>query len=665
MTPRSPPGSALPEPATRATSGRQIKCDGAVPKCNWCSHHDIPCLFTRAITRKRKPKHDVGGRATPGLAERIERIEKFLTDNLLKEPTPSATPSSEDREEPCREEPHREEHRLEEQHEEPRPIHQRLDQPRVFPAVCPASSSVPLHFAGRELGSVSLFTGIPLLFPEGKQWVQSRTGQNVSVSKLVSSNKPPWERQRALSSNALVTNPETANSLELPQRELIDTYFSMYCRSFMRRVFPVLDVVLFRETIDLAYRQSRTKFSYGKASLKACMFAFSAFVSLLPPPEFLEEYRGLPPLDGEGYFTKAQCLVPQVLQETCSLEGLQVVSMLALFELVTGNLQSANYYGSLAGRMIFLLGGHTNLDVTSDHESPPDEITKRTRKHLRQVFWLCYTIEKDVSLRTGQPQQFTEDNCDLTLPPGYADILFASHGDCRQPPPSDLPDDPWYPVDIRLSIIKSRAYSALYSFRGLKKTDAEILKEIRELDDELEEWRLSIPLSHRPTLSFSQETPDPHATMHSVMLRLNYHLCMTIIHQASGRCKSWSTEQGGITDGVSSSLALSVEASRSTLLYLQAAEHVLMDGIFWTLIFYPMSALLAIFCNILQNPSDPQATKDLGLLKTAMSMMERIFLRQPSSVNEIVHIKLVADFVAELYRLASCAIEKAWSERSV
>ncbi|RAK96079.1 putative C6 transcription factor, partial [Aspergillus ibericus CBS 121593] len=83
-----------------------------------------------------------------------------------------------------------------------------------------------------------------------------------------------------------------------------------------------------------------------------------------------------------------------------------------------------------------------------------------------------------------------------------------------------------------------------------------------------------------------------------------------------------------------------------------------------TLIFYPMSALLAIFCNILQNPSDPQATKDLGLLKIAMSMMERVFLRQPSSVNEIVHIKMVADFVAELYRLASCAIEKAWNERS-
>jgi hypothetical protein len=76
-----------------------------------------------------------------------------------------------------------------------------------------------------------------------------------------------------------------------------------------------------------------------------------------------------------------------------------------------------------------------------------------------------------------------------------------------------------------------------------------------------------------------------------------------------------------------------------------------------------MSALLAIFCNILQHPLDPQALKDIGLLRTATGIMERVFLRQLYSVNEIVHIKLVADFVTELNRLAQCAIDKAWNER--
>jgi phospholipid N-methyltransferase len=77
-----------------------------------------------------------------------------------------------------------------------------------------------------------------------------------------------------------------------------------------------------------------------------------------------------------------------------------------------------------------------------------------------------------------------------------------------------------------------------------------------------------------------------------------------------------------------------------------------------------MSALLAIFCNILQNPADPQASKDLALLKSATGMLERVFLRQAYSVNELMHVKLVADFVNELCRLATCAMDKAWKERT-
>lgn len=207
---------------------------------------------------------------------------------------------------------------------------------------------------------------------------------------------------------------------------------------------------------------------------------------------------------------------------------------------------------------------------------------RRMQHHLRNIFWLAYTIDKDIALRTGQPPTFSNDNCDLNLPEGYVEHLYTSMGVDPRTPEQDQGHEPLFPVDLRLSIIKSRAHSALYSLKALQKSDAELLKEIRELDDELERWRLSVPLEWRPTMSYSEETPpDPNVSMHTVMLRLNYHLCMTIIHQASSRCKAWAKGQSGMMEGISSSLALSVEASRSTLLYLEAAEHVLVDGIFW------------------------------------------------------------------------------------
>lgn len=240
-----------------------------------------------------------------------------------------------------------------------------------------------------------------------------------------------------------------------------------------------------------------------------------------------------------------------------------------------GNLQSGSYFGSIAARFIFILGAHT-----ADPATMADDPDLRKKRHLRNLFWLLYVFDKDIALRTGQPQLLPNENCDLTLPPGYVETLhniMALHEQYPQHYQS-----PTFPIDLRLSIIKSRTYSALYSFHSLQKTDAELLKEIRELDDELERWRMSMPPQLRPTMSYSQDTPlDPNLNMHTAMLRFNYYLCMTFIHQASSRCNAWAKDRSVMLEGVSSSLALSVEASRSTLMYFRAAEHVLVGEAFW------------------------------------------------------------------------------------
>jgi hypothetical protein len=74
-----------------------------------------------------------------------------------------------------------------------------------------------------------------------------------------------------------------------------------------------------------------------------------------------------------------------------------------------------------------------------------------------------------------------------------------------------------------------------------------------------------------------------------------------------------------------------------------------------------MSALLTIFCSILQDPLDPQSRDDLDCLEMAPVIMERIIARKLAK-KEVVHFKLVADFVAELKQLAGFAIDKARHE---
>lgn len=243
--------------------------------------------------------------------------------------------------------------------------------------------------------------------------------------------------------------------------------------------------------------------------------------------------------------------------------------------MLSGKLQSANYLISVVIRFVFMLGAHVAAPVSAS-----DDRHRRVQRHLRNVFWLCYILDKDLSLRTGQPQMLSNENCDLTLPPEYVATLNSCVGPLEHV--QELIQSPIFPIDLRLSIVKSRACSMLYSLHAWRKTDAELLKDIRELDEELERWRMSVPPQWRPTVSYSHEAPpDHHVNMHSLVQRLNYHLCMTIIHQASSRCRAWSMTQSRMMEGVSLSLALSVEASRSTLTYLQATEHVVVGGAFW------------------------------------------------------------------------------------
>lgn len=237
--------------------------------------------------------------------------------------------------------------------------------------------------------------------------------------------------------------------------------------------------------------------------------------------------------------------------------------------------------GSIAARLAFMLGAHTQHHSNFSTQAPSfSEIASRTQNHRRNLFWLVYTFDNELALRNGQPPSINDEHCDLTLPPGYIEQLYTYHGSI--PSARDTYSIPFFPADLRLVMIKSRAYNSLYSAQALQKSNAELLKDIRELDDDLEKWRISLPPGFRPTISFSHETPtDSGMDMRKVISRLSYHHCMATIHEASGRCRARADGQSTVIEGVSSSLELAVEASRSSFSYLYTAQHVLDDDSFW------------------------------------------------------------------------------------
>lgn len=229
---------------------------------------------------------------------------------------------------------------------------------------------------------------------------------------------------------------------------------------------------------------------------------------------------------------------------------------------------------SLASRFLFMLGAHLYPGVDID-SLPSESGSTEARKVLyqRDLFWICYSLDKEITFRTGRPPIISDMSCDLTFPAYFLkQISLGSHSVWR------------LPSDLRLSIIKSKAYEKLYSPQSSHKSDAEVLKDVRELDHLLENWRLSLPAGSRPTLSLSDNSSVklnvPSWNISALMVRLEYYHCVTTIHQASS-CRKSLSHKHHLDEGLRSSIELALQSSRCQLFYLHLGEPILMPNIFW------------------------------------------------------------------------------------
>lgn len=234
--------------------------------------------------------------------------------------------------------------------------------------------------------------------------------------------------------------------------------------------------------------------------------------------------------------------------------------------------QSAALFHSIACRIVCSLGGHIH------HLSKPfEEVSwlEREIRHTRRLFYLSYMLDKDISLRTGHPPLLTDVYCDLTP----FDTSLEHNPYLQQPGwDGDIGDDKSYEHtsylvgNITLSLLKEKVFRLLFSAQALKDNDNQLLLNIRQLDDEIERWRLSIPIDLRPILFIPQNTSPgkcdesiPHI-ISRMSLQLDYHHLMTVIHTTVRKC---TPEAGGaatqdLHEVAHSSFDLSLVASRST-----------------------------------------------------------------------------------------------------
>ncbi|KAJ5553258.1 hypothetical protein N7494_002636 [Penicillium frequentans] len=645
-----PPKRPLPQKrACDVCYQRKIHCTFSDPdsSCEWCVHRDLECTFNRERPRKKR-RNSLNTSDLETLSRRVDQLEKALshaqplailshgastqnsievTDtNLIGFPGRRSSPGT-------------------------------VLEP-TNDCISPTNStSAKYSVSISQLGPNWYFEGIPISSEAGFQWISTRTGQTVTGTEF----RIPGLK----SSFSEALRPSISSKLcELPEQEVTRKILTGFFGSSFRLEFPVLNQDLFEKTIEVAYGPvNKNLISPGQTSARACVLGAISFASC-------QHTRGQIPLsvDVESCAAEAHRLILNITGDM-GLDTLQTALLLGLQRTFHGHWQDAAFFHSIACRIVCSLKGHITQS-TPQLGSDGSHLKEGESHHIRVLFWLCYMLDKDISLRTGNPPLLIDDYCDLDPLDTSTDYFNYLPSLSKFPSTEEKYENiiPFLLADPHLSRLKEKVYLQLYSARAMKDNDNQLLLHIRELDDQIECWRSSIPINFRPALSVSQTTPPNPSEqcipyiIRCMSLQLDYHHLVTIIHTTVRKCTVDSSDGvRDLHDVVHSSFDLSLEASRSTFWCLRVLIEIIAEDAFRFITAYSTTAATSLFLNIVIHPLDKQAQRDLELLISAANMirnMPMVTLTQ----RETNLIQETASFVMRLVWLGSCAMTKAERE---
>ncbi|KAI0425414.1 hypothetical protein F5Y09DRAFT_101705 [Xylaria sp. FL1042] len=639
---------------------RKIQCSISNPEspCEWCDEHNLSCTFDRESQKKKRRRLRLSD--VEGLFQRVEQLESALaekrTNHLAHRPGPpenerQASPSSDNEDDIVQSEGSL--------------------SPRI-PFAATESTESPLTLVpieaqltylsfgqnpaiGVPLSQYWYSRGIPLLSDRGRRYMHSKTSQDSTVERLRVVKCPPH-----LQPAALPLRYSNRELWELPPKETIYKLASAFFKSSLRRSFPVLDNLLFEATIEEAYGYTKGTPSSSQAQAIACIFAMLS-VSNRPVLARVSPSIG----NDDAYAAKAQCILMFMMTAEPSVVTLQTVLMLKRYHMFIAQTEDAGPLHAMACRMVCELGGHTYQPAK--HATPELTWAERQGHHLRVLFWLCYMSDKDISLRSGQAPLLTEEYCDLTIPECCTRLQGLDATFTNSKYHFQIPGDP------ALFRLKENIYRLLFSPHSLKLSDGELVFRIRQLDDDLERWRLSIPSEIRPKLAIpSIQTAlnqKPHTALDTkcAQIQLEYHHLVTAIHTTVRRCGADNPDHRDLPDDIHnvihSSCDLSLEASRSTIAFLKNSAIVVAEQEFSDIAFYITLSVISLFIDILAHPQSAQSRAALNYLSSAIDIIQSLF-NPTSTQGELERIQETNRFIMELIDLGNCAIEKAVTDTS-
>lgn len=496
--------------------------------------------------------------------------------------------------------------------------------------------------ANESSGSAS---GFSIFSPKGIEWVNEKTGdrsfQQMISDATIDDNKWIYWKPEIFSDifvrRVFKPLPPKDEALSL----LKDFFENFNC------MFPLFHEPTFMHLVEKQYSLNPYEGSGWWASINVALaiaHRLRVMSNLVPQDEDQKAWM---------YLKNAMGVLTELTMRNTDLLSVQALFGMALFLQGTPNPQSSFFLVAAGIRLSHSIGLHKR---GSGFNLNPVEVEQRKR-----VFWIGYLLDKDICLRSGRPPAQDDDDMNVELP--------------SEDPPDNIGNIPLadgkgktnlFRLMCKFAIISSKVYKKLYSVTAAKQSDGELLNTIGELDKELEDWKDSIPLDFRPEHEIkASHTP---LVLHIVVLHFAYYNCLTTIHRMSVHHGYWTSRLSNyaiqglnarpLNPRVFSSAALCVSAARASIhliKYIPQGDYACV----WLILYFPVSALVTLFANILQNPQDPRARADIKLMNLVCN-----FLSMLTTEEENGSVKRMLAVCVEFERIAKVVLDKAEKEGS-
>ncbi|KAK0720446.1 fungal-specific transcription factor domain-containing protein [Lasiosphaeris hirsuta] len=654
---------------------KKIKCDGKLPACTHCINYKTECVFTQVEKKRNPPK---GAKYIEGLENRLGRMEHLLRLSGLLDEDDGATDLG------------MLERKLAEKHQQSRQASQAISNPSSpsqatsgqdgNPSTPGSSLQSPEPMKESEKSAsmppekgkpedeqevaalsemmcslvtnndgdtryVGSSSGFSIFSPKGIQWVNQKMGDS-SFQQMISDVSVDDHKWTAWKPDVFGDLFRRTVFKELPPKVEAMSLMKDYFENF-NCMFPLFHQPTFMHLVERQYSADPYQGSGWWASLNVAL-AIAHRLRVMSNLVSQEE-------DDEAwaYMKNAMSVFSELTMRNTDLLSVQALLGMALFMQGTPNPQPSFLLISTAIRLSHSIGLHkrgTGFNLN------PIEMEQRKR-----VFWIAYMLDKDLCLRSGRPMAQDDDDMNVDLPDadpadGIGNIPLADGKGKMN----------LFRVMCELALVESKVYKKLYSTKATKQADGELLNTIGELDQELEDWKDSIPIDFRPEHEIkASHTP---LILHIVMLHYTYYNCLTTVHRMSVHHGYWTSRLSNyaiqglnarpLNPRIFSSAALCTSAARamiSLLKYIPQGD----NSCVWMVLYYPVSALVILFGNILQNPLDPRARSDTKLMNVVVN-----FLSMLGHEAETGGVHRMLGVCSEFERIAKAVIENSEKEHA-